>query len=413
MTVATTYRNGELPLLSRYRSGQPGGRNRVSLVLVTHVLPTSIPFIRALSEDFELKTVVAIPYSYSSAARAEIPQLRVIIPANTSELERELLALVQAEDSLGNPFVVQEIGGHLAPVLAAGHTFEHLIGIVEDTRQGHWRYRDKGGLYLNQVGPVRPRDFWVKREATSGSRSGYPTVGCVLALFPTAGPGRPLRELVGALPELDGYPSRDIAHALHVPVMSVAESPLKALEHHQIGRAIVFSLERQVRRHFYRSLSGEFVAVVGFGDIGSAAARALQGRMAHVLVHDVDPVRQASAWLEGFRVGSLAECIATSNVILGCSGSRSLTSDVLRHAPDGAVFASGSSKQVEIDVDFFLRPGSEIEADGELTASYQAGRRHFLLLGYPSNSGSAPTSSRRGRPGPAVGKRARTHPTVG
>jgi len=233
MTVATTYRNGELPLLSRYRSGQPGGRNRVSLVLVTHVLPTSIPFIRALSEDFELKTVVAIPYSYSSAARAEIPQLRVIIPANTSELERELLALVQAEDSLGNPFVVQEIGGHLAPVLAAGHTFEHLIGIVEDTRQGHWRYRD-------------------------------------------------------------------IAHALHVPVMSVAESPLKALEHHQIGRAIVFSLERQVRRHFYRSLSGEFVAVVGFGDIGSAAARALQGRMAHVLVHDVDPVRQASAWLEGF-----------------------------------------------------------------------------------------------------------------
>lgn len=56
-----------------------------------------------------------------------------------------------------------------------------------------------------------------------------------------------------------------------------------------------------------------------------------------------------------------------------------MTSDVLRHAPDGAVFASGSSKQVEIDVDFFLRPGSEIEADGELTASYQAGRRHFLL----------------------------------
>ncbi len=68
-------------------------------------------------------------------------------------------------------------------------------------------YLIKGGLYLNQVGPVRPRDFWVKREATSGSRSGYPTVGCVLALFPTAGPGRPLRELVGALPELDGYPS--------------------------------------------------------------------------------------------------------------------------------------------------------------------------------------------------------------
>ncbi len=32
-----------------------------------------------------------------------------------------------------------------------------------------------------------------------------------LALFPTAAPGRPLRELVGALPELDGYPSLKIA----------------------------------------------------------------------------------------------------------------------------------------------------------------------------------------------------------
>jgi len=190
MTAATTSRDGELPLLSRYRSSRAGGRDRVSLVLVTHVLPTSIPFIRALTEDFELKTVVAIPYSFSSVARAEIPEVPVIVPANTSELDRELLALVQHQDRLGNPFVVQEIGGHLAPALA-GHPFEHLLGIVEDTRQGHWRYRD-------------------------------------------------------------------IAHTLHLPVMSVAESPLKALEHHQIGRAIVFSLERQVRRHFYRSLSGEF-----------------------------------------------------------------------------------------------------------------------------------------------------------
>lgn len=123
----------------------------------------------------------------------------------------------------------------------------------------------------------------------------------------------------------------------------------------------------------------EFVAVVGFGDIGSAAARALQGRMAHVMVHDVDPIRQASAKLEGFRVGSLAECIATSNLILGCSGSRSLTSDVLHYAADGAVFASGSSKQVEIDVDFFLQEGVEIESNGELTVCYHDGRQRFLL----------------------------------
>ncbi len=164
--------------------------------------------------------------------------------------------------------------------------------------------------------------------------------------------------------------------------MSVAESPLKALEHHQIGRAIVFSLERQVRQHFYRSLSGESVAVIGFGDIGSAAARALQGRLAHVIVYDVDPVRQASAWLQGFRVGRLVEAISTSNLILGCSGSRSLPREVFRHAPDGAVFASGSSKQVEIDVDFFAEVFVEAlsgHVEGDLLVREHDGRRLFLL----------------------------------
>jgi S-adenosylhomocysteine hydrolase len=141
-----------------------------------------------------------------------------------------------------------------------------------------------------------------------------------------------------------------------------------------------------VRQHFYRSLSGESVAVIGFGDIGSAAARARQGHLAHVIVYDVDPVRQASAWSQGFRVGSLMEAISTSNLILGCSGSRSLTRDVLGHAPDGAVFASGSSKQVEIDVDFFIEAALPIDAEGGLLVREHAGRRLFQLNeGQPIN----------------------------
>lgn len=217
-------------------------------------------------------------------------------------------------DQLGTPYLVQETGGYLAPAFDAGYRFQHLVGVIEDTRQGHWRYRELGD-------------------------------------------------------------------SLTLPVMSVAESPLKALEHQQIGRAIVFSLERQVRQHFYRSLSGESVAVIGFGDIGSAAAHALQGRLAHVIVYDVDPLRQASAWMQGFRVSSLVEAISTSNLVLGCSGSRSLTREVLRHAPDGAVFASGSSKQVEIDVDFFTEATLPAEVEGDLMVREHDGRRLFLLNG--------------------------------
>ncbi|MFR9753729.1 NAD(P)-dependent oxidoreductase [Nocardia sp. 004] len=308
-----------LPLLSRYREELGAVRHRMPLILVTHVLPTAVPFIRALARDFDLKAVVAIPYSYVESARAEVADVPVVVPEDAAGVERALLDLVLLQDRMGLPFVVQEIGGYLAPALVAGHRFENLIGVVEDTRQGHWRYRD-------------------------------------------------------------------IAESLPVPVLSVAESPLKALEHHQIGRAIVYSLERQLRQHFYRSLSGESVAVIGFGDIGSAAARALRGRDAHVVVHDVDPLRQASAWLQGFRVAGMEEAVRTSNLILGCSGYRSLNADILSCAPDGAVFASGSSKQVEIDVSFFFGPDGELSSRDELSICHCEGRRYFLLnAGKPIN----------------------------
>lgn len=309
MTISMSARSGGLPLLSSYRESRRSRRSRLPLILVTHVLPTSVPFIRALAQDFDVVSIIAIPYSLSSSAREDLAEVEIVVPANTSELERELLALVLDRDQLGMPYLVQETGGYLAPAFEAGHRFQHPIGVVEDTRQGHWRYQALGD-------------------------------------------------------------------SLTVPVMSVAESPLKALEHQQIGRAIVFSLERQVRQHFYRSLSGESVAVVGFGDIGSAAARALQGRLAHVIVYDVDPLRQASAWMQGFRVSGLTEAISTSNLVLGCSGSQSLTQEVLRHAPDGAVFASGSSKQVEIDIDFFTEAAA---VEGNLLMREHDGRRLFLL----------------------------------
>lgn len=302
----------QLPLLTHYRASQQRNHPRVPLILVTHILPTSVPFIRALGDDFELVAVFAIPYSYSGAARADLGEIPVIVPKDVLELERQLLSMVEAQNRLGVPFIVQEIGGYLAPAFASGRVFKSLLGVVEDTRQGHWRY-----------------------EAA--------------------------------------------AHALTFPVMSIAESPLKALEHHQIGRAVVFSMEHQLRRHFFRSLSGESVAVIGFGDIGSAAANTLRGRQAHVVVHDVDPIRQASAWLQGFRVAGLVEAVRSSNLVLGCSGSRSLSRDVLAQAPDGAVFASGSSKQVEIDVEFFLSGAHEMHGERDLIRLDLDDRSLYLL----------------------------------
>lgn len=257
-----------LPLLAEYRALLGAKQRRVSLILVTHVLPTSVEYVRALAEDFDIEVVLAISYSFDNDAGNLLDPLPVVRCVDTADLERKLSDAVLRCSNSGRPFIVQEIGGYFAQTLAELGSVPGLVGVVEDTRQGHWRYQK-------------------------------------------------------------------VNERLPIPVLSIAESPLKALEHHQIGRAIVYSVERQVRSHFFRSLAGEQVAIVGFGDIGSAAAHAMRGRNAVVSVYDVDPHKRASAWMQNFKVSTLEEIARTANIIIGCAGSQSIGADVLDNLQDG------------------------------------------------------------------------------
>lgn len=309
----------QLPLLAEYRAAMGLPQSRTRLVLVTHILPTSVEYIRALAEDFDIDVIFAISYSYDIAAAKALEPLPVVMCTNAEDLERRLAERVSTCSSNNSPFIVQEIGGYFARSLSERGTIPGLIGVVEDTRQGHWRYARVNGKLV-------------------------------------------------------------------VPVLSIAESPLKALEHHQIGRAIVHSVERQVRSHFFRSLAGESVAVLGFGDIGSAAAHALRGRNALVSVYDTDPHKRASAWMQNFRVGSLSEVIQQATIVLGCSGSLSITSSVLSAARDGALIVSGSSRQVEVDLEHLKSCYAARERRGDLVEYVHDGRRLFLANdGMPIN----------------------------
>ena len=78
--------SNQLPLLTHYRASQQRNHARVPLILVTHILPTSVPFIKALDDDFELVAVFAIPYSCSASARADLGQIPVIVPKDVLEL---------------------------------------------------------------------------------------------------------------------------------------------------------------------------------------------------------------------------------------------------------------------------------------------------------------------------------------
>ena len=286
------------------------------LVLVTHLLDTAVPYVRALADVMDITRVVAVPYSVRRSAVALLNGLPLQVPSSLDELAQVAVDAACRATTAGS-VIVQEIGGYCAPsvrrLASAG-----VLGVVEDTKQGQW-------AYLRQT-------------------------------------------------------------PLPLPVFTIADSPLKALEDVQVGRSIAYSVDRLLRTRFYRLLAECRVTVLGYGGIGTALVDHLQRHGARVSVYDPDPVRLAAAVLRGARVGDRAELLSGAEVIIGVSGHRALTADDIDLLPDGVVLASGSSKQIEFDVPGLLARANATVTVDEVT-ELAAGERTMYLLneGKPVN----------------------------
>jgi adenosylhomocysteinase len=167
---------------------------------------------------------------------------------------------------------------------------------------------------------------------------------------------------------------------LPCPVLSIAESSLKALENQQVGRSISHALETILRRRFHRLLPETRVGVLGYGGIGEATARAISSHGARVAAFDVCGIRMAKAALDGFGDTDRERLIAESDVLLGVSGHESITRGDLLCMRSGGIVASGSSKQVEIDLSS-LRSLGRLSAEAEWVKQYEleGGKRVSLL----------------------------------
>ncbi|MEZ4657025.1 MAG: NAD(P)-dependent oxidoreductase [Caldilineaceae bacterium] len=132
-----------------------------------------------------------------------------------------------------------------------------------------------------------------------------------------------------------------------IPVLSMAQSPLKAVEDSIIGDAVLFSVERILREEFKLICQGLRSAVIGFGKIGRSCAVALNGREAVVSVYDINPAKNISAEVEGFFPQPLHELLAESDLIVGCTGQTSIRRADMYCIKNGAILASASSKAVE------------------------------------------------------------------
>jgi adenosylhomocysteinase len=174
---------------------------------------------------------------------------------------------------------------------------------------------------------------------------------------------------------------------LHFPVLSIARSPIKAIEDSQIGDAVVHSIERIMREQLHRVTKGINALVIGFGKIGSSCAQALSRRGMHTAVFDSDPVKLVSARANGCKVASLNRLLAEADLVVGATGHCSLNASSFASLKDGVVLASASSRQIEFDIHFLKKSFQQERIAPDVERYLGANGRSVYLFseGYPVN----------------------------
>ncbi|MBI5921307.1 MAG: hypothetical protein HY847_06610 [Betaproteobacteria bacterium] len=311
----------ELPALTGLL-GTVAPTDRPRSVLITHLLDTAIAYVEAVHSVFPVARVVAIPYSASSSAVQTLRAkgFNVILPASIPDtFVQSETQVIEVLKEASTPLIVQEVGGYLAHASARLAAFQHFLGVVEDTNNGHWLYESTGP-----------------------------------------------------------HP---------IPVLSMAQSPLKAVEDSIIGDAVLFSIERILREEFAAICQGLRSAVIGFGKIGRSTAVALKGRESVVSIYDINPAKDMSAKVEGFFPRPLHDLLPESELVVGCTGQTSIRLTDMPFIKDGAILASATSKAVEFALTDFERECS-VEKFSDLIWRFTqpSGKRFYVLLqGTPVN----------------------------
>jgi len=119
------------------------GRHPGSLIVLTHCLPDRPELLDALNDICNISLVIVVPYSINPTTYGSISRkYRVVAPT------MEQLTGANFLTELIRPFVnrlatyILEIGGYFARELHALHEEfgSSIVGIVEDTENGHRRY---------------------------------------------------------------------------------------------------------------------------------------------------------------------------------------------------------------------------------------------------------------------------------
>jgi len=261
------------------------------LVIVTHLVPGSDVFLLAINEKLPIAAVIPKPNSIDCDIRDKvsnhIPVLdytRQQIKENPKEFLHDLSVYIGDFN-----FAIIDTGGYFAHVLHELESFfgRKLVGIVEDTENGHQKY--EAVLATNEHG----------------------------SLFAC-------------------------------PVISVARSALKNPEDYLVGQAIVFSAEALLR-DLGQIITGKHAVVFGYGKIGSSIASHLHSKGVRVDVYDSCPVRQVLALAHGHHTGDKGYLLSSADLVFCATGNQSLKVDDLNNIKQNAYVFTATSIDDEIE----------------------------------------------------------------
>ncbi|GAB2788463.1 adenosylhomocysteinase [Streptomyces daliensis] len=158
---------------------------RPASFLITHLLSERPSFVQAVARQTALRAVLPKPKSIDAGARREVERSVQCDPLSRDTFENPELTVDYFEArAAGHTVVLLDVGGYFAPTLDAlcDRFSGRILGVVEDTENGHKRYAECDKLPCPVVSVARsplkdPEDFLVGQsvvfsaEALMRSRS--------------------------------------------------------------------------------------------------------------------------------------------------------------------------------------------------------------------------------------------------
>lgn len=259
------------------------------IVAVVHMVPGTEEFVESINDKLPIAALIPKQSSMNLYVKKKINKkipimdyTRKQIIANHNQFLEELKFYVGDSN-----FAIIDIGGYFSHILYELYDVfgSNLIGIVEDTENGHQKYQSLLKGPYNQ--------------------------------FPC-------------------------------PIISVARSNLKEPEDYLVGQAIVYSAE-SVLRDLGNIMTGKNALVLGYGKIGSSIARGLKSKVGRVNVIDIDPSRQLLALAQNFQTGSKANLLSNADLIFCATGNCSISLQDIGDINNNAYIFTATSADDEIE----------------------------------------------------------------